>query len=57
MALLLKTPILDDFSESENRDLGNLIESDLFDRYVKQYKNENGILLRRVLYGIVARKR
>jgi len=50
MALLLKTPILDDF---ENKPI---IEKDLFDEYVKKYKTEKGILLERVLYGIVAKK-
>lgn len=58
MALLLKTPILKDFSEIENRNFvfEGKIERELFDKYVKQYRTEKGILLRRVLYGIVAKK-
>lgn len=58
MALLLKTPILDDFSEIENEDFKHkkIVEKDLFDRYVKRYKTEKGILLKRVYYGILARK-
>ena len=31
-------------------------EKDLFDEYVKRYKTEKGILLKRVLYGITAKK-
>lgn len=58
MALLLKTPILDDFSEVENEgfERKNMIEKDIFDEYVKRYKTEKGILLKRVLYGIIAWK-
>ena len=58
MALLLKTPILDDFSEIENNDFEHrkIIEKDLFDEYVKRYKTEKGILLKRVYYGIIAKK-
>ena len=58
MALLLKTPILDDFSETEEKDFKHrtIIEKDLFDEYVKIYKTEKGILLKRVLYGIIAKK-
>ena len=58
MALLLKTPILDDFSElkNENFEHKQLIEKDLFNKYIKRYKTEKGILLKRVLYGIVAKK-
>lgn len=58
MALLLKTPILDDFSEIE-ASFGNhlkTIDSELFKEYVKRFKKEKGILLKRVLYGIVAKK-
>ena len=32
------------------------IDQDLFEKYVKRFKTEKGILLERVLYGIVARK-
>ncbi len=59
LALLLKTPILDDFSEinsQENFEHSERIEKDLFDKYVEMYKTEKGILLKRVLYGIIARK-
>ena len=58
MALLLKTPILDDFleiSEEENKHRIT-IEKDLFEEYVKRYKIEKGILLKRVYYGIIAKK-
>lgn len=58
MALLLKTPILDDFSEIKGEEFEHraIIEKDLFDEYVKKYKTEKGILLKRVLYGILAKK-
>lgn len=58
MALLLKTPILNDFSEIDNKQFEhrNEIEKEVFDEYVKKYKTEKGILLKRVLYGIVAKK-
>lgn len=58
MALLLKTPILDNFSEINNEEFKHrlIVEKDLFDEYVKRYKTEKGILLKRVLYGIVAKK-
>lgn len=58
MALLLKTPILDDFSEMEDSFEGHLktIDSKLFEEYVKKFKKDRGILLERVLYGIVAQK-
>lgn len=58
MALLLKTPILDDFSEITNEPFEHrtIVEKDLFDEYVKRNKTEKGILLKRVLYGIIARK-
>ncbi|MDO5556454.1 MAG: class I SAM-dependent methyltransferase [Clostridia bacterium] len=58
MALLLKTPILDNFSEIKNDDFEHIpiIEKELFDQYVEKYKTEKGILLKRRLYGIVAIK-
>ncbi len=58
MALLLKTPILDDFSEISGEEFEHktIVERDLFNKYVKKYKTEKGILLKRVLYGIVAKK-
>ena len=58
MALLLKVPILDDFSEINEEEVEHrkVVEKDLFDEYVKRYKTEKGILLKRVLYGIIAKK-
>jgi trans-aconitate methyltransferase len=58
MALLLKTPILNDFLETNKNKSQNMpiIEMDLFKKYVEKYQTEKGILLERVLYGIVARK-
>ena len=58
LALLLKTPILDDFSEEDNNKFTHRkeIETDLFNKYVNKYKTEKGILLKRVLYGIVSKK-
>ena len=58
MALLLKTPILDDFSEISGKESvhRNVVEQNLFNEYVRIYKTEKGILLKRVLYGIVAKK-
>ena len=51
-------PILDDFLELEpdKNDYKNFIENDLLDRYVQEHMTEKGIELKRVLYGIVARK-
>ena len=58
LALLLKTPIFDDFSEENNTIFQHRkeIEKELFDKYVNEYKTDKGILLKRVLYGIVAKK-
>ena len=58
MALLLKTPILDDFSEIEKKECKHResVEKDLFDEYVKRNKTEKGIFLKRVYYGIIAKK-
>ena len=58
MALLLKTPILDDFSEMNDEEFEHrtIVEKDLFDKYVQTHKTEKGILLKRVLYGIIAKK-
>ncbi|MBP3502548.1 MAG: methyltransferase domain-containing protein [Clostridia bacterium] len=58
MALLLKTPILNDFSEVNNEKIEDKdrVKKDFFDEYVKRYKTERGILLKRRLYGIVAKK-
>lgn len=61
--LLLKTPILEDFSEiKENKTLGlksfgySNKDFELLDKYVKENTFDKGILLRRRYYGIVARK-
>ena len=58
LALLLKTPILDDFSEEDNGKITHRkeIEMDLFKEYVNKNKTDKGILLQRVLYGIIAQK-
>ncbi len=58
MALLLKTPIINDFSEIEEKSIRQrtIIEKELFNDYVQKFKTEKGILLRRKLYGIVAIK-
>lgn len=58
MAFLLKVPIIDNFSEINNENFRHCtkIEKALFDEYVKNNKTEKGILLKRVLYGIVAKK-
>ena len=58
LALLLKTPILDDFSEEDNEKFSHRkeIETNLFEQYVKEYKTDRGILLKRRLYGIVSKK-
>ena len=56
-ALLLKTPILDDFSEMKNKEYERVpIENDIFEKYVAQNKTEKGIKLIRRYYGIVAQK-
>jgi hypothetical protein len=49
---------IDDFSETKRKEFKHrtIIEKDLFDEYVKKYKTEKGILLKRVLYGIIAKK-
>ena len=58
LALLMKTPILNDFSEiHENKKLGHKkVEIDLLNKYIQKNKKEKGILLKRRLYGIVAQK-
>ena len=58
LALLLKTPILDDFSAMENTNNTHhpSIEKVLFDTYVSTHATSKGIELKRVLYGIVAKK-
>ena len=58
LALLLKTPILDDFSELDtSKNIHrNKIEKCLFNQYVNEHTTEKGIELKRILYGIVAKK-
>ena len=53
IALLLKTPILTNFSEMvESQDL----ELDILDKYINSHKTDKGILLIRRYYGIIATK-
>ena len=58
LKLLLKTPILDGFSEIRKCENINResIEKDLFNEYVKNNTTNKGILLKRRYYGIVAKK-
>lgn len=58
LALLLKTPILDDFSEldTSNNIHQTRIEQDLFNQYISEHTTDKGIELKRVLYGIIATK-
>ena len=58
LALLLKTPILNDFSEEhENNNLiENNIDVQILNQYVENNTTNKGILLRRRYYGIVANK-
>lgn len=56
-ALLVKTPILDDFSEeSFNEYERKPIEKEIFEKYVEQNTTEKGIKLIRRYYGIIGRK-
>lgn len=55
-AFLGMVPILDGFSEETEEYEKKEIEKDIFENYVKEYTTEEGILLKRVLYGIVAKK-
>ena len=58
LALLLKTPILQDFSEIDvNKNLSdNMIDINLLDKYIEENTSEKGILLIRRYYGIIAVK-
>lgn len=59
LALLLKTPILSDFSEiEENEEMSDIIEVDneILDKYISENTTEKGILLIRRYYGITAEK-
>ena len=56
-ALLLKVPILDDFSEIKDGKYERVpIENDIFEKYVAENTTEKGIKLIRRYYGIVAQK-
>ena len=52
----MKTPIINDFSETNKKSENKSIELDLLDKYIQKNKTQKGILLRRKLYGIVAQK-
>ena len=57
IALLLKTPILLDFSETgENTNLKTSIDMNLLDKYIEKNSTNKGILLIRRYYGILATK-
>jgi len=56
-ALLLKVPILDNFSEMKNGEYERVsIEKNIFEKYVAENTTEKGIKLIRRYYGIVAQK-
>lgn len=56
-ALLVKTPILDDFSEeSQNEYERKPIEEEILDKYISENTTSKGIRLIRRYYGIIARK-
>ena len=57
VALLLKTPILIDYSETKNlKKSDTIIDDKLLDKYIELNTSEKGILLIRRFYGIVATK-
>jgi hypothetical protein len=56
-ALLVKTPILDEFSEeSFNEYERKPIEKEIFEKYVEQNATKKGIRLIRRYYGIIGKK-
>lgn len=56
-ALLLKTPILDDFSEEHSKaHERKVLEKEIFEKYVNENTTEKGIKLVRRYYGIVGVK-
>ena len=58
LSLLLKTPILDDFSEIDNNNFQKeSINLDILDEYIKNNTYEKGIFLIRRYYGITAVKK
>ena len=57
-ALLLKTPILDNLSEINDKEYERItIEKDLFEKYVKENTTDRGIKLIRRYYGIIGKKK
>lgn len=55
-ALLVKTPILNDFSKTFNEYEKTPIEEEIFERYVEQNTTKKGIKLIRRYYGITGKK-
>jgi len=56
-ALLIKTPILDEFSEENSNDKSKkTIENQILEKYINENTTEKGIELIRRYYGITARK-
>ena len=56
-ALLVKAPILDDFSEEKNKKYERKpVEKEIFQKYANENITEKGIKLVRRYYGIMARK-
>lgn len=56
LALLLKTPILSDFSKISTDNKENELDMNLLDEYIKENTTDKGILLIRRYYGISAIK-
>lgn len=58
LALLLKTPILDNFSEIDENEIleKEPIDLNILDRYINDNTCDKGIILKRKYYGIVAKK-
>jgi len=57
IALLLKTPILQNFSEAKDSEIvNNKLDFSLLNKYIEKHKTGKGILLIRRYYGIVAYK-
>ncbi len=57
IALLLKTPILQEFSkEEDSKSLNEKLDFSILDKYIENHKTNKGILLIRRYYGITAYK-
>lgn len=56
IGLLLKTPILDNFSEESLTSEHMRLNFELLDQYIKENTKQKGIVLKRNYYGITARK-